>query len=67
VGALAQVTEVIGENGGNIENLQMVNRASDFYDIDIVVEVKDVKHLNQIIHGLEARPLVRSVNRRAGG
>ncbi len=67
VGALAQVTEVIGENGGNIENLQMVNRASDFYDIDIVVEVKDVKHLNQIMHGLEARPLVRSVNRRAGG
>jgi len=66
VGALNQVTQTIGENGGNIENLQMVNRASDFYDLDIVVEVKDIKHLNQIIHGLETRPLVSSVNRRAG-
>jgi RelA/SpoT family (p)ppGpp synthetase len=66
VGALAQVTQAIGDNGGNIENLQMVNRASDFYDLDIVIEVKDIKHLNQIIHGLEMRPLVSSVNRRAG-
>ena len=66
VGALNQVTQTIGENGGNIENLQMVNRASDFYDLDIVIEVKDIKHLNQIIHGLETRPLVSAVNRRAG-
>jgi RelA/SpoT family (p)ppGpp synthetase len=66
VGALAQVTQAIGDNGGNIENLQMVNRASDFYDLDIVVEVKDIKHLNLIMHGLETRPLVSSVSRRQG-
>jgi (p)ppGpp synthase/HD superfamily hydrolase len=66
VGALAQVTGVIGENGGNIDNLQMVTRAQDFYDLEIVLEVHDVKHLNRIMQDLRLKPLVSSVIRMTG-
>jgi GTP diphosphokinase / guanosine-3',5'-bis(diphosphate) 3'-diphosphatase len=66
VGALAQVTGAIGENGGNIDNLQMVTRAQDFYDLDIVLEVHDVKHLNRIMQDLRLKPLVSSVVRMTG-
>jgi GTP diphosphokinase / guanosine-3',5'-bis(diphosphate) 3'-diphosphatase len=66
VGALAQVTGVIGDNGGNIDNLQMVTRAQDFYDLDIVLEVHDVKHLNRIMQDLRLKPLVSSVVRMTG-
>ena len=63
VGALAQVTQAIGENDGNIENLQMVTRAADFYDLDLSLEVLDVRHLNRIIKALSAQSLVSSVAR----
>jgi guanosine-3',5'-bis(diphosphate) 3'-pyrophosphohydrolase len=66
VGALAQLAQAIGENGGNIENLQMTNRAQDFFDIDIVVEVHDLRHLNSILQTLRSRPLVSSVHRVTG-
>ena len=43
VGALAQVTQVIGEQGGNIDELQMMARQGvrDFFDLDILLEVHD--------------------------
>jgi GTP diphosphokinase / guanosine-3',5'-bis(diphosphate) 3'-diphosphatase len=66
VGALAQVTSAIGENGGNIDNLQMVTRAQDFYDLDIVIEVHDVKHLNRIMQDLRLQRLVSAVVRMTG-
>ncbi|NNE25031.1 MAG: bifunctional (p)ppGpp synthetase/guanosine-3',5'-bis(diphosphate) 3'-pyrophosphohydrolase [Rhizobiales bacterium] len=63
VGALAQVAQAIGENDGNIENLQMVTRAADFYDLDLSIEVLDVRHLNRIMDALSAQSLVNSVTR----
>ena len=66
VGALAQLTQTISDNGGNIENLQMVTRASDFYDIDLTVEVEDIRHLNRIMSELAKRPLVSRVARATG-
>ena len=49
VGALAQVTQIIGDMHANIENLTMVSRQRDFYDLDIVVEVNGIKHLTKQI------------------
>ncbi len=66
VGALAQVTQLIGDMGANIDNLQMVNRAHDFYDIDILLGVHDIKHLDRILTGLDGKTLVSQVNRVAG-
>ncbi len=68
VGALAQVTQVIGDQGGNIDALQMVARAAakDFFDVDITLEVHDLKHLNDIMMGLRTRSSVSSVERVTG-
>jgi RelA/SpoT family (p)ppGpp synthetase len=67
-GALAQVAQTIGDADGNIDELQMTARpgARDFFDLDILVEVHDVKHLNEIMDGLRARPLVSQVARFTG-
>ena len=66
VGALAQVALVISENEGNIANLSMVARATDFYEMHIELEVADVKHLTQIISALKAKTVVGRVSRITG-
>ncbi len=68
VGALAQVTQVIGDLGGNIDELEMHARhgVRDFFDLSILVEVFDVRHLTDIMNGLKAKPLVSDVFRDAG-
>jgi GTP diphosphokinase / guanosine-3',5'-bis(diphosphate) 3'-diphosphatase len=68
VGALAQVAQTIGDSGGNIDELQMVTRAAarDFFDLDILLEVHDLKHLNEIVSGLRSKPLVSSIARVTG-
>ena len=68
VGALAQVTQLIGEHGGNIDELQMQARhgVRDFFDLTILLEVFDNRHLNDIMNGLKSRPLVSAVTRVAG-
>ncbi len=46
---------MIGDQGGNIDELQMMARAGarDFFDLDILLEVHDLKHLNDIMMGLQ--------------
>ncbi|CAN5551578.1 bifunctional (p)ppGpp synthetase/guanosine-3',5'-bis(diphosphate) 3'-pyrophosphohydrolase [soil metagenome] len=68
VGALAQVALVIGEAGANIDELQMVSQGGtrDFFDLDILVEVRDLKHLNEMMRELSAKPLVSYVSRVEG-
>ncbi|WP_029062420.1 bifunctional (p)ppGpp synthetase/guanosine-3',5'-bis(diphosphate) 3'-pyrophosphohydrolase [Labrenzia sp. DG1229] len=62
-GSLAAIAQVIGENSGNIDNVKMVQRASDFHQMIIDLEVWDLKHLNRIINQLRSKPNVSSVNR----
>ena len=57
---------LLGKNGGNITNLKIVNRSTDFFEILIDVEVKDVKHLTNIIAALRATPSINSVERGRG-
>ena len=66
VGALGQLTQTIAEGGANIENLQMLHKARDFYNIDLTIEVEDVRHLNKIISDLERKPLISTVVRATG-
>jgi len=65
-GSLGSLTTVIGKNDGNIMNLKIVNRSTDFFEILIDVEVKDVKHLTNIIAALRATPHINSVERARG-
>jgi GTP pyrophosphokinase/guanosine-3',5'-bis(diphosphate) 3'-pyrophosphohydrolase len=65
-GVLGQVCTIIGEAGGNIVNLRMHHRQSDFFDTDIDVEVRDAKHLTNIQAALRACPSVETVDRTRG-
>jgi GTP diphosphokinase / guanosine-3',5'-bis(diphosphate) 3'-diphosphatase len=68
VGSLAQVTQAISDLAGNIDALQMVARegARDFFDLDITLEVNDLKHLNDIMASLRGKPAVSDVSRKTG-
>ena len=66
VGALAEVARIIGERGANIENLIMTHRASDFYDFDTMIEVRDLDHLNDILASLNHSPVVSQATRFSG-
>ncbi len=68
VGALGQVAQTIGEYGGNIDELTMQARhgVRDFFELRILLEVFDIRHLNEIMNGLRAKPLVNEINRVAG-
>jgi GTP diphosphokinase / guanosine-3',5'-bis(diphosphate) 3'-diphosphatase len=61
--ALATVTNVIAKEMGNINNLKIINRSSDFFEILLDIEVKDSKHLSNIIAGLRSKEVVQSVER----
>lgn len=61
--ALATVTNVIAKDGGNINNLKITNRSTDFFEIMVDIEVKDVHHLNNIIANLRSKDVVQSVER----
>lgn len=65
-GTLGAVSTIIGKNGGNIVNLKITNRSTDFWDILIDVYVKDTKHLNNIIAALRATPEISSIERAKG-
>ncbi|MGV3577388.1 RelA/SpoT family protein [Brevundimonas sp.] len=65
-GVLGQVATVIGEAGGNIMNMKMAHRQSDFFDVDLDVEVSDAKHATSIIAALRANPNVDTVERSRG-
>jgi GTP diphosphokinase / guanosine-3',5'-bis(diphosphate) 3'-diphosphatase len=62
-GTLAQVAALIGQAGGNIDKLFMLERASDFTTMRIMVGVYDLDHLKHIISGLRAHALVNKVDR----
>jgi GTP diphosphokinase / guanosine-3',5'-bis(diphosphate) 3'-diphosphatase len=63
-GTLAQIAKVIGEADGNIDNLRMLRRASDFTEMLIEIEVWDLDHLTDIIKGVKAIAAVSQVERR---
>ena len=66
-GSLGTLSTVIGKNAGNINNLKIVNRNVDFFDLIIDIEVEDAKHLNNIIAALRATPVISTIGRAHAG
>ena len=64
--SLGAVTTIIAKNQGNIINLRFNNRSEEFFELAVDVEVRDVKHLTNIIAALRATPVVNSVERTRG-
>jgi GTP pyrophosphokinase len=62
-GSLANLTSVICRNSGNITNLKITDRSTDFFELLVDIEVVDVKQLTNIAAGLRATPEVISVSR----
>lgn len=62
-GSLGALSTVIAKNLGNITNLKITNRTTDFFDMIVDIDVRDVKHLVNIIAALRATPAVNSVER----
>ncbi|AWK89026.1 RelA/SpoT family protein [Azospirillum thermophilum] len=65
-GSLGTLSTVIGKNGGNITNLKITNRNPDFFELLIDIDVKDAKHLTNIMAALRATPAINSVDRARG-
>jgi GTP pyrophosphokinase len=65
-GSLAQITQVIADHDGNIDNVSMKRRTHDFTDMTIDLTVWDLKHLNAIIAELRAKRVVSRVDRVTG-
>ena len=63
VGSLGELSTIIGRNKSNIRNLKITKRNSDFFKIEIEIDVNDLKHLEKIIVSLRTSSFVNNVNR----
>jgi GTP pyrophosphokinase len=66
VGSLAKLAEVVARDYGNINNLKIMERDTEFFRLTVDVEVRDAKHLTGIVASLRATPAVISVERVRG-
>ena len=65
-GSLSNLSTVIAKNDGNISNLKITNRSTDFFEMTVDIEVRDVQHLTYIIAALRATSVINSVQRARG-
>ncbi len=65
-GSLARISKTISDYDGNIDNIRMLRRTSDFHDIVIDLELWDLKHLNRIMDQLRTVQNVAKVERMNG-
>jgi GTP diphosphokinase / guanosine-3',5'-bis(diphosphate) 3'-diphosphatase len=65
-GTLAQITQVIAEHDGNIDNIRMTRQSPDFTELTIDLEVYNLKHLTSIISQLRAKKAVANAERVTG-
>ncbi len=65
-GMLANVTNAVSKYDGSITNLKIVNKQQDFQEILLDVEVRDLRHLSNVIAALRAAQGVTQVERARG-
>ncbi len=65
-GALADLTNAVAKHDGAIGNLKVTNRQQDFFEVLLDVEVRDLRHLANVIAGLRAAGGVTQVERARG-
>ena len=62
-GALAELSNLVARNNGNIANLNIVYRTISYFEILVDIEVKDLKHLTDIIAAMKASKVISYVSR----
>jgi GTP pyrophosphokinase len=65
-GALANLTNAVSKHEGAINNLKIVNRQQDFFEVLVDVDVRDIKHLSNVIAGLRGVSGISQVDRARG-
>jgi GTP pyrophosphokinase len=65
-GSLGSLSTAIGRQGGNITDIRFGARSPDLYEIVLDVEVEDLDHLDRVVAGLRATPVVTYVERSQG-
>ncbi len=63
VGALGSIATLIADYDGNIDTLSTPQRDRDFYTLQIMLEVRDLKHLTSIMSALRGLSVVNKVIR----
>jgi GTP diphosphokinase / guanosine-3',5'-bis(diphosphate) 3'-diphosphatase len=62
-GSLSALSTAIFQQKVNITDLKVTNRTTDFWELTIDVEVKDVEQLNSTIGSLQLLPIINVVER----
>jgi len=62
-GTLGAICSLIGEQRANIDNLDIPERCPDFYRVFVNLEVRDVKHLSDILTSVQAQEFVGQARR----
>lgn len=63
MGALASIAATVAKQGGNISNLKMTERDREFYTMLVDVEVRDIRHLTDVLTALRATRVVAEAER----
>ncbi len=63
---LASLTNAVAKQEGAVTNLKITNRQQDFFEVVLDVEVRDLRHLSNVIAGLRAASGVTQVERARG-
>ena len=62
-GALAELSNLVARAGTNISNLNIINRTISYFEILLDLDVKDLKHLTDIMTMLKGAKVISYVSR----
>jgi len=62
-GTLAEIAQVIGNSGSNIDRIEMIDRQVDYTKMRIRLEVYDLKHLNDMLTAVGRLKVVSQAER----
>ncbi len=65
-GALSALTTTIAKHDGNIVNIKVTNRTVDMMELLLDIQVKDIRHLTNIITALRASNKIYTIERVRG-
>ncbi|MFL2833983.1 MAG: RelA/SpoT family protein [Alphaproteobacteria bacterium] len=63
VGSLGVISAAIADYGGNISNLNLTEKDTDFYNLRVDIDVDDKKHIDNIVKSLKGLPEISSIER----
>lgn len=62
-GALGQICTMIGASGANIADMTFADRKPDYFTLELMLELRDQRHLLNLLTTLSAQPIVTEAKR----